>query len=352
MVLQEAGASGTGTDLTGGPTLFALTEPYELWGQWAVPSSETYLRVGRQPISWGEGRLLGASDWSIAARTLDAARGRVAVGAVAFEGLAAILSDPNVPTIAPYGELFGARAEAAFDERLSLEGYLLARLAQDNPVPSVDGTVRGRTFTSGLRAHGETRALQWGVEGAFQWGHADELGKDRSAWAAASHVAYTLPGTPLEPRVRLGGAYASGGQQASVDRVFDPLLPDVHQWHGAMDLVAWSNEEEVSAGAEIVPFPRASLLGEYRYVRLVDPGGIWHTEDLTTVGAAPSNQKADLGHEVDLSLAWSADTHLDFCTGYSLFVLGAGGQAIVSANQLGSSSLFHFAYVQGALRLP
>jgi hypothetical protein len=310
------------------------------------------VRVGRQPITWGEGRLLGADDWSIAARTLDAARGLIGLGAVAFEWLGAILSDASVPTIAPYGELFGARVEAALDRRLSLEGYVLARLAQDTPVPSVDGTVRGQTYTGALRAYGATRALRWGIEGAYQWGHVDELGKDRSAWAAASHVAYTFHGAFLEPALRLGGAYASGGTRASLYRGFDPLLPDVHEWHGAMDLFAWSNEEEVSAGAQVAPWSRASLLAEYRYVRLADAGGAWHAEDLTTIGAAAGNRNADLGHEVDVTLAWSPAPHLDLSAGYSLLALGAGGRAIVSTSQLGTSNPSHYAYLQGTLRIP
>jgi hypothetical protein len=152
--------------------------------------------------------------------------------------------------------------------------------------------------------------------------------------------------------VRVGGAWASGGQDASVDRVFDPLLPDVHRWHGAMDLVAWSNEEEVSAGADVRPWRRALLGAEYRTVHLADPGGVWHTEDLTTIGAAPGNRKADLGQEVDVTLAWSPIAHLDLTAGYSLLVLGAGGRAIVTANQLGTSSESHLVYLQAALRIP
>jgi hypothetical protein len=352
VILQEAGATGAGTDLTGGPARFTLTEPHELWGQWDSPSGNTYLRIGRQPITWGEGRLLGDSDWSITGRTLDAARARIAVDRVALECLGAILSNGNVPDIAPYGELFGALIQAAFDPRLSVEGYVIARLAQDTPVPSVEGTVRGQTYTSALRAYGQTRALRWGLEGAYQWGHADDLGKSRSAWAAASHVAYTFPNASLEPTLRFGGAYAAGGNDASVYRTFDPLLPDVHEWHGAMDLFAWSNVEELSAGAEVKPWPRATLVADYRYVRLAAPDGVWRAEDLTTVGSAPGNRKADLGHEADLSLAWSPDAHLALSVGYSLLALGAGGRAIVTANQLGTSNLSHFGYVQGTLRLP
>jgi hypothetical protein len=352
VVLQEAGASGAGTDLTGGPTRFALTEPYELWGQWAAASGATFVRVGRQPVTWGEGRLLGANDWSITARALDAARARLALGSVALEGLAAILTNSSVPAIAPYGELFGARAVAPLDRQLSIEAYVLARLAQDTPVPSVDGTVRGQTYTCALRMYGATRVLRWGVEGAYQWGRVDELGRDRSAWAAAGHVAHTLPRGPLDPSLRFGWAYASGARGGPSYRVFDPLLPDEHEWHGAMDLIAWSNEEEVSVGAAITPFGRGSLVAEYRYVRLADASGIWHAEDLTTIGSAPGNRKADLGHEADVTLAWSPDAHLDLSAGYSLFVLGAGGRAIVAETQLGLPRASHFAYLQGTLRIP
>lgn len=351
VVLQEAGTLGAGADLTGGPVRFTSTGPYELWGDWRPCNECGLLRVGLQPIEWGEGRLLGTDDWSAAGRTLYAARARLALAAVAVEGLAAVLVSSNVPAAGPYAELFGARAELAFDSRLALEGYVLARVAQDNPLQSLDGTVRGTTYATALRVHGETRRLEWGVEGAYELGHVDELGRSRAAWATASHVATVFERLALRPTVRFGVAYASGDRGGSTYGGFDPLLPDEHRWHGAMDLFAWSNEAEVSAGLAMTPLQHVKVAAEYRYVRLAQAAGIWHAEDLTTIGGAPGNTHADLGHEADVGLTWSTAASLELSAGYSLLTLGEGGRAIIRANQLGSPDLSQFAYVQATLRV-
>lgn len=352
VVMQEAGVLGAGSDLTGGPVRFTVAEPYELWGQWQPGCGSTFLRVGRQPIVWGEGRLLGTNDWAPTGRALDAARVRIGAGRFAFELLGATLTNLNVPSVAPYGELLGARAQAFFDRRLAVEAYALARLAQDNPVPTVAGTARGRTYTGALRTHGAADNLKWGVEAAYQGGYVDELGKDRAAWASAGHVAYAWKQVAIRPELRLGFAFASGDRGGSKYRGFDPLLPDVHQWHGAMSLFAWSNEAEGNVRLSAALGSQAEGVLEYRYARLAEPGGSWLREDLTQIGAAPDNTDRDLGHEVDLAFAWSSGAGVDLSAGYSVLALGAGGRAIASQNQLGLPQLSHFAYAQATLIVP
>jgi hypothetical protein len=351
VVLQETGVLGAGKDLTGGPLRFADAQAYELWGQWRPASAPMFVRVGRQPVAWGEGRLLGYDDWSPRGRVLDALRWWIGGGGVAFELLAAPLTNANVPAIEPYGELFGVRAEATCDRALAFELYALARLAQDNPVPSLNGTARGSTYTAALRGHGQTRAMRWGVEVAYQGGHVDELGKDRRAWAAASHLGYLLRGVALGPALSVGVAYASGDRAGRIYHGFDPLLPDEHRWHGAMDRFAWSNEAEASAGLSVVPWEGAEARGEYRFARLAVPTGPWLAADLTSIGAAPGNQHSDLGHEIDLVLTWQTDPSFELSAGYSALVLGSGARAIVRDNQLGLLDVSHFIYLQGTLIL-
>jgi hypothetical protein len=356
LVLQDARDLdlGRGSHIVGGPLPLAVTGAYEVWGEahTSSPTGPSYIRIGRQPIAWGEGRLLGTADWLPTGRTLDAVRGRLVLGDTAFELLAAVITDPTVAAIAPYAKLAGARAEVAIDPLLALEAYVLARFAQDNPVPSLDGTVMGETYTGALRAHGNGRAWVYGAEGAYQLGHVELLAENRAAWAAAGHVACTLEGAILHPELRLGAAYASGDGGGSTYRAFDPLLPDVHTWHGAMDLFAWSNEAEVSlrAAAETSTTSAAAL--EYRYARLAQAAGTWRTGYLATVGAAPGNTHADLGHEVDAVFRWSPWSPVDLSVGYSLFLLGDGARAVLAASQLAIPSSVHFAYAQAVLRIP
>ena len=199
VVLQDARswALGAGASSLGQPLPVAVLGAYEGWvGAHTSGVHPSFVRFGRQAVTWGEGRLLGANDWSATGRSLDAARGRWVLGDWAFELLAASLSDPASPGGSPltptWGELAGARAEWAFDPLLALELYGLARFAQAQPANDLEASVKGQTYTGALRLHGDARAWVWGAEGALQLGHADAFAVDRRAWAAAGHVGYTF----------------------------------------------------------------------------------------------------------------------------------------------------------------
>jgi hypothetical protein len=369
VVLQDARALDLGgsANAVPGPQPIAVTGAFEAWAEahtWGVRPS--FVRVGRQPIAWGEGRLLGIADWSPTGRALDAARGRVVVGDGAFELLASVLTEPETSvSLQAYGELLGARAEWAFDPLFAIDAYALARIAYANPLVSLNGSVRGQTYTEALRLHGDGRGWTWGLEGAVQLGWADDLAVARAAWAAVGHVSYTFDGAVLTPNVRVGASYASGDPGGSAnrakDRAFDPLLPDVHVWNGAMDLFAWSNEEEVNARGAIVPFTDLVAAVDYRYVRLAQPGDFWRTAYLTSIGRASDSEASSLGHEVDASLKWSPSEPVILQAGYSALLLGDGARAILAANGIGRfsssgglsiASLSHFAYAQATLTLP
>lgn len=371
VVLQDARLwdLGASSDLIGQPGQFALTGAYEAWGEAHTTGVRpSFVRVGRQPITWGEGRLLGVADWSPTGRTLDAVRGRLATGDWAFELLASVLSDPIPPPGAlvgsAYGELFGARAEWAIDPLFAVEVYGLARFAQLTPQTSVDGTVRGQTYTGALRLHGGQRAWTWGAEGAYQLGRVALLSEDRGAWAAAGHVGYAFEHALLRPTVRASVSYASGDSGGSTYRGFDPLLPDVHTWHGAMDLFSWSNEEEASLRAAVAPWSSGLVTVEYRYARLAQPGGEWHSAYLETIGAGqgvgqPSNTSADLGHEIDVAIACSPWVPVHVTGGYSVAVLGAGAKALLLLEGAGAASgggvapsLAHYAFAQASVLIP
>jgi hypothetical protein len=375
VVLQDARVLdlGAGNELVGGPRPMAFTGAYEAWGEAHTGSVRpSFVRAGRQPVAWGEGRLLGTADWSAAARSLDAVRGRLVAGDGSFELLSAVLVDPaSGASLQPYGELFGARAEWAFDPILALEAYGLARLAQAQPSASLEGTVKGQTYTAAARLHGDARAWTWGAEGSAQFGHVDAApaaftpvflaAKARGAWAAAGHVGYSFERMLLRPAARVGVAYASGDEGGSTYRTFDPLLPDVHTWHGAMDLFAWSNEEEASARVSAVPWTDAIATLEYRYARLAQPAAAWLTGNLTTIPRAPGNTRAELGHEIDATLAWSPWAPVELSAGYSAFILGDGARAILAANDLGAvkdsggfspAAVSHLAYAQVLVAIP
>jgi hypothetical protein len=365
VVLQDARAMTVAESVppVSGPEPIAVTGAFEAWAEAHTSSIvPSFVRVGRQPVLWGEGRLLAVADWSPTARSLDAVRGRLVVGDLAFEALAAALVDPETSaSLDNYAELLGARGEWAIDPLFAVEVYGLARIAQGNPTVNADHSVRGETYTAAARLHGDAHALAWGAEGAYQFGRATDLQANRSAWAAAAHLAYAFEHLALVPLVQVGGAYASGNDDASSVHAFDPLLPDVHVWHGAMDLFAWSNEWECSARVGIVPWTDSVASVEYRYASLARPGAAWISGYLETIGLAAGNQRSELGNEIDATLRWSPWVPVELAAGYSMLVLGGGARAILAARAVGSplatgalspQTLSHYAFAQATVSLP
>jgi hypothetical protein len=233
-----------------------------------------------------------------------------------------------------------------------LEGYFIARVAQDSPLASLDGSVRGETYVGALRAGGNARGWNWGLEAAYELGRVRDRALDRSAWAAAGHVDYTFQSAALRPSIQVGAAYASGDAGGPTYHGFDPLLPEVHAWHGAMDLFAWSNEAESSARFTFEPWTDALGILEYRYARLARAGASWVSAYLTLVGADPMNNQADLGHEIDASLACSPWAFMSVSAGYALLIFGEGARDILAVDQLGLPRVAQFAYAQATFRLP
>jgi len=360
VTLQDARAIDVADDLLAGPAAQAFTGAYEAWGEVHSESARpSFVRVGRQAVTWGEGRLLGSSDWSPAGRSLDAVRGHLVIGDGAVEALAATLLDPAVPdALRMYGQLLGLRGQWTFDPLLSVEGYALVRLAQQNPeTTSFEGSVKGQTYTGALRVHGDARPWSWGVEGAYQLGHVDDLfptpgtaappiARARGAWAAAGHAGYTFERVLLVPTILASVSYASGDSGGSTYRAFDPLLPDVHVWQGAMDLFAWSNEAEASGRVAIAPWTDAVAAVAYRYAWLAQPGGAWTSGYLTTIGRLPNNTRSGLGHEIDASLSWSPWASVALLAGYSVVAFGPGARAITG------NDFAHLGYAQAEVSLP
>ena len=363
VVLQDARLwdLGAGSDAFGQPAALAQTGVFEGWIEAHTSAARpSYVRVGRQPITWGEGRLLGESDWSPTARSLDAIRGRLVAGNWAFAAMAASLEDPVSPNgsaLTPaYGELLGARIEWSFDPLFAVELYGLARFAQTEPALSLENSVQGETYTPSLRLHGDSRGWTWGAEGAVQVGRATAFAPsgslDRFAWAVAGHVGYVFERAVLAPSVRLGGSYASGDDAGTQYHAFDPMLPDAHRWYGAMDLFAWSNQVEGNARIGIAPWTDAEFAVEYRYARLVQANGAWRSDYLVTIAPGTASRDLELGHEIDATLRWSPWVPLELSAGYSILVLGQGAKGALAAERLPANDFVQMAMGQARVVLP
>jgi hypothetical protein len=123
------------------------------------------------------------------------------------------------------------------------------------------------------------------------------------------------------------GNIASGGSSTSHTSTFDNLYPSNHDQYGVMDLQAWKNMSELSAGSEFQV--TSNLKGKLRYERLwlCDPTDAWYTYS-GAVAKGPhgitfqdttGKSGRDLGEETDLVLTWNVNHGPTVSAGVGLF---------------------------------
>jgi hypothetical protein len=349
-----------------GPASFGV---YEGWVDARTSSARpAYVRLGRQAITWGDGRLLSNADWSPVARTLDGVRAHASLGLFDFEVLAAILDTPTLlgaaygptnltsgtPVIGATGtELYGAQVAASLDPLLKLELSLLAREASaESAAAAVNPFHETETYVASLRAAGDAHAVRYAVEGVYEAAKPLTAKEYSSLGAAAVYIERTFDSLLTSPALRLEADYASGPKSGGVP--FDPILPDVHELHGAMDLFAWSNTAEASARVTVAPWSEGKVAAEYRYARLASTNGPWVDAYLTPIGSGGAQE--ELGHEVDVWTSWHPWPVLDLRAGYSLFAIEAAARNAMTAPGSGRPTdppgVSHFGYLQATLRVP
>ena len=367
LTLQDARLWGSPETAFVGPGDSALpsTAPWEAYLDVHTRSGrKVFFRLGRQRVVWGDGRLLGESDWSFTPRSLVAARFGVQIADIDIELMAALLSAPGStpPSVAgtrkPIAEgtgaqLYGLDAVWRITPLFNVELTGLARIVRE---PRPTWLTPGDTVVLDARAFGDRRGFRYSVEGAYELGRVATYGDDRPlsafALAARAELETALPG-----HLTFGarGSYASGDDGAldagETQTRFDPILPDERQHLGLMGLYGWSNVIEASGSVQVRPHDALSILGSYTFAALAQPGGRWITSRLFPVGAAADNASRTLGHEMNAILALTPWEPVRFELGYGLFLFGDGAKAILSAASR-PADMQHFGYLQATLRAP
>ena len=403
VTFQDARVWGSDAPIPALTSPFASTGVYEAFIEihttdpaTTKPTTTQYIRVGRQAIVWDGGRLLGNADFSPVARTLDAVRAHAGWKSLDFEAFAAILDeaapvgigfgDPTNPPPSGYAggsQLYGALASLTLDPLFRAQIYELVRpattsIASEGLPPGLAQSpfalsrALGDNWTSALGISGDSKGWKYGVTGALQLGKIGACNVcvqrtaalDRLAYAVAFDISRTFDGVVLTPTVKIGAAYASGGQSGTQYNQFDPLYPDVQVNHGLLGAFAWSNILEVHGAVSVVPIADFRVTAEYRYARVADnTTGEWLDTYLGTAGTTQNNNIAsqELGHEVDLLVSYRPWPALNIAAGYSLLILGDGAKSMLLADGRTSPNstgvlvppdLSHYAFVQLTLNVP
>jgi hypothetical protein len=328
----------------------------------------SFVRLGRQEIAWGEGRLLGTSDWLLVPRSLDAVRARWVVRQFDVEAFAALLTPPGSvpPAYALQGsapsagggrsgtgvQLYGVNATFHVEPLLHFELAGLARIARA-PLPTT--LTPSDTYVIDGRVFGERAGWSYAAEFAYELGRIAIVDRRPSiaAWGATAHADWQTTWF-LRPKLSVSGSYATGddGSKPGTIRAFDPILPDVRSGLGLMGLYSWSNILDAAFTVVTSPTDELNVLLGYRYLRLADPRGAWFSASLFPVGQNPQNDAAFLGHEIDAAVTFSPLEALNVRAVYGALITGDGARAILSGRPDAGPKLLSAAFLQVQMLAP
>jgi hypothetical protein len=332
----------------------------------SLESGAAWARIGRQEVQWGEGRLLGISDWATTPRSLDAARLHLTLRQFDFEALGALLAPPGavppeyrIQADAAGGgggtgaQLYGVDAVGRFDPLLQSELTGLARIARE-PLEATSLTPSD-TFVLDARLFGDRGTIAYSAEVAYEAGRLAILGGSRnfSAWGTTAHVDWQTNAL-WRPKLILSTSYASGDSGNLTGKLhrFDPILPDVRAGLGQMGLYAWTNVLDAALAVVATPAEDFTFAMDYRHVRLADAHGAWFAASLAAVGQSSSNDSTLLGNEVDAEVTYTPIDALAVTAGYGALVTGEGARTILSGNPETGPKLLSAAYLQLRLSAP
>lgn len=289
-------------------------------------------KLGRQELSFGEERLVGAFGWSNVGRSFDAAKVRFESGGLSLDAFLARARRRPLLSDTPDQTLSGVYAGFLQDRKdLKAEAYALLKRDGGLTPGELGGRSRSRIPTFGGRVLWTPVAgLQLALESAWQTG---ERGPDRHrADAQSLRVTWAIPS---EAGVSLGAEWnrASGDEDPFDGRSgsFDNLFPTNHNKYGLMDYHNWSNLREVKIFGAVLIREGLRLEAEVHDFRLDSPTASWTSAGGALMGRDPSGASGTrVGREVDLAVSGGFKTRpsVKWLAGVSQYDPGAFAKAV------------------------
>jgi hypothetical protein len=348
------------------------------------------VKVGRQYLQYGEGRLVGNAFWLNIPHTFDAVKVRYQdsfFGVDVFASNLVYVRGDHFDQSNSQDTLSGAYFDFPGLCKESVnELYVFARnvsrgILTDNwtlvPAP-FRFTAPQDTYTYGVRTKSKPGAFgpwDYGIEAMWQVGDrtavfpATPLATakaaprlDQNAWAFILQGGYTWKDNPLKPRLALIMSAASGDQNSGDkdSQTFQNILPSNHGLYGMMDLSSLQNIVDYRASFTIKPSPKTSLAFDVHQQYLETTNDYWYNVagvPRNTPGAAAGSgkgfginpgYKSDIGEETDVIGGWNATKGLLLEAGLGHFF--RGDYVRESLRVVGSKDANYF-YVQATINL-
>jgi hypothetical protein len=348
------------------------------------------LKVGRQELVYGDGRLVGNAYWLNIPHTFDAVKVRYQdafFGVDVFAANLVYVERDHFEDSNSQDTLSGAYFDFPGLSRENVtELYLFARnvsrgIVTDNwsivPAP-FRLTAPQDLYTFGYRTKTKPGALgpwDYGIEAMGQTGDRTAVFPattvavakaaprlDQNAWAFILQGSYTWKDVLMTPKLAAIVSMASGDRNAA-DKdsgTFQNLLPSNHGLYGMMDLSSLQNIEDYRLSFSVKPGAATRVTLDVHQQYLENTHDYWYNVagvPRNTPGASPGSGKGfginpgyspNLGQEVDLTAGWTVHKGLLLEGGIGHFF---NGEYIdESFSKVGTTGA-NYCYIQATLNL-
>ena len=321
--------SGLETGRTGGPrpTDENDSEFHQAFAELSTgqsPRSFT-LRVGRQEVAFGSGRLISATEGRNVRLSFDAIRPIVRLGSWTWNGLLAKLvtvepgmfDDGREPGQTFGGFGFTRTRRSRPDEGTS--GYYL-RL-QRRAARFDQGVAREIRHTLGSRTWGRWADVDYNYEGIVQWGAFG--GAPIRAWALATNTGYALRSARWPSRVGLRADLTTGDRRPDDPalQTFNPLFPGT-AYSGPAGLIGPVNSIDVTPSVRVAVSRRLTVTIDHAwYLRQSVRDGVYGI-GVNLIRPGGESRARDVGRQVTVMADLRVDGHLTLAITSTAFVAG------------------------------
>jgi Alginate export len=290
------------------------------------PSPRSFtLRVGRQGVAFGSGRLISASEGRNVRRSFDAIRPTVRLGSWTWNGLLAKLvavepgtfDDSQVP-----GHIFGGVGFIRTRDFRPDEGTSGYYLRLDRHGAQFDqGTGREVRHTLGSRTWGRWADADYNYELIVQWG--SFAGAPIRAWALATDTGYSLKWSRWPTRVGLRADLTTGDRQRDDPALetFNPLFPGT-AYSGPAGLIGPANSVDLTPGIRVAVSNRVRLTIDHAwFLRQSLNDGVYGIA-LNLVRPGGDSRARAVGRQLTVQVDLRVDEHLTLAIMSTAFVAG------------------------------
>lgn len=307
-------------------------------------------KVGRQSLSYGEERLVGAYNISNVMQVFDAVKlvwepsDTVKVDAWMSHPVTKRRSLPDTPDNSRWFHGIYSTMKPLRDHVLDLYFLMLYDTDQGLASEKPGRSGSAQKYTPGTRFKGKWRDLDYGTEWTGQFGsvaHDDVL-----AWMWHNEIGYTLSKVPWTPRLVFAYDHGSGDNDTGDGkfRNFDALFPS-DALYGYTDLVGIRNQNHFSIGGELKPHSKVFFSFSEHFYFLDSNKSALYNADGGVVRSPTPGASRTVGKETDLLLMFTMNRYFKTCLGYSFFNAGP------FIKDTGPNDNAHFLYLEVHLNI-